>query len=609
MKRNLMIIALIALCLSAYNCGGGGAGPSNVPAGENSAVPSVLQMQPVQYVAQTGSYIYLKAKVLDGNGMPVPNVHVTFKDVSTTLGFATLGKAPAKVIGRPVAPTASTVTTSTDSLGVASTTLYSTTTGFFTIQASVESTTASGSTAAQLLTKKTVYYSDYTLTCKDSTGTYIYGEGCTQSTTGGTTTTVTPYIELKVDGNNDGWYNGTGDQALFENNDPADNTVNVLATVYDGKGGYLKNTKVTFAADSTVVSFPNGTTATTDNNGHALVLAKVTPTTITAENTVVNLTASTTGGAVGLVSLYLSPVTIASVSIAATPTTVATNGTATVTATVKTSLGTAAPDGTSVSFTSVCGVASTVSTGTITPFAQTTAGAATATFKAPSTNNLSCTVSASSGGVTASAIISVYTAAPEVTVKPDDLKILPATISVAILTISQTFQFTITGGYTPYITTSTDPGKAYNAATNTARWDGSPITVTVPGNAASGTVDLNAYDSKGTTVKATMTILRAGSSGTTLSINPAPLAMKASTSVTAYIIGGSGGPYQVVVSGGATTVTNAVCSPTTASSVIACPAGVTSFTVTAPAVATTATITVIDSVTGVSATSAVTVTL
>lgn len=617
MKRNILIIALIALCLSVYNCGGGGAGTANVPTGENPSLPSVLQLQPVQYVAQTGSYIYLKAKVLDGNGMPVTNYAVTFTNLSVS-GVLSPKAAPRAGSGRP-ADSSGAVTATTDSLGVATATLYSTAQGFVTVQASVATTTSPAAPAAQITSKKTVYYSSYYLQCQDSSGIYIYGDGCTQST-GGTTVSATPYILLYVDGNNNATYNESSDQTLFETS--SDDQVKVLATVYDGAGGYLKNTTVTFSADSTEVTFPMGSTATTDSNGQAYVLATVTPSVARTVSTVVNVMASTTGGATGMVSLYLSPVTISSVSISATPTTIATDGTATVSATVRTSLGTAVPDGTNVSFTSSCGVLSTVPSGSITPFAQTTSGVATAAFKAPS-SNYTCTVSATSGGLTASTSIVVYTSATAAAVVVDTLKILPATVAVAILSTVQTVSFTITGGYTPYTTTGTDPGKAFydngigggtandgtRNGTEGAVWSGSPVTVTIPANAASGTVTFTAYDSKGTSSAATMTILRAGTTATTLTINPSALAINnAAANVTFYIVGGSGGPYQIVTSNQnfANVLGGLPVACTAGAGTLSCPAGTTSFTVD-PVAAGAATITVIDSVTGVSATSAVTV--
>lgn len=529
MKRNLMIIALITLCLFAYSCGGGGAGTTNVPTGENPSLPSELQLQPVQYVAQTGTYIYLKAKVLDGNGMPVTNYAVTFSNLSTS-GVLSPLTAP-KASGRR-ASSSSTVTANTDINGNATATLYSTAQGFVTVQASVATTTSPAAPAAQITSKKTVYYSDYYRQCLDSSWIYIYGDGCTPSTT---TVSATPYIMLYVDGNNNGIYNETDDLTLFQNT--TDDQVSVKAVVFDGAGGYVKNTTVTFAADSAEVTFPTGSTATTNSNGQAYVLAKVTPSTTRTVSTVINITASTLGGAAGMVSLYLNPVTISSISVAATPTIILPDAKATITASLKTSAGTPAPDGTSVTFAASCPPLTSV--GYIaTPFAQTTGGAATVSFTGPSTSN-SCQVTAASAGMSATTYITVAAAAvPVPDVPPDTLSITPG--AVTVLAGSPPITFSIAGGYAPYTTTSTDPTKVFNdngagggTANNGIRdgaegsiWSGSTVNVTIPATAAAGTVDLNVYDGKGKTAKATITIIASGGvSGGALAVSPAAITL------------------------------------------------------------------------------------
>jgi hypothetical protein len=81
MKKIIILSVLLALSLFAFNCGGG-SGSSSSPKGENPGEPSIVQLLPAQFVAQTNSIITLHAKVLDGNGAPVNNIPVSFTNLS-----------------------------------------------------------------------------------------------------------------------------------------------------------------------------------------------------------------------------------------------------------------------------------------------------------------------------------------------------------------------------------------------------------------------------------------------------------------------------------------------------------------------------------------------
>jgi len=440
MKKIFILFILLALSLFTFNCGGG-SGSSSSPKGENPGEPSIVQLLPAQFIAQTNSIITLHAKVLDGNGAPVKSEPVSFTNLS------------------PIG-TLNSTTAQTNNAGIATVTLKSTTSGFSTVQVEVNKGTG------QVRDRKTVYFSSQSLT-------------------------LLPFMELDVDGsdvegsNKEEKFNEPEDFTLFESE--TDNQVNIRATVYDRFGERAPFIGVTFGADSSEATFPLGKIGTTDANGEAFVLVEVKPTAIRNLETVLNITSEADNGAVGMASLFLQPVIVSDVRVSANPTEVAPNGTSKITASVTLSTGNAAPDNTVVSFNPTCG--------SVTPFAQTTKGAAEATFTAPSTAG-NCSVTASVGDVHASVSINVV----------GTLTILPGAQTVWSSCKSQEIQFSISGGLPPYNTTSSDPSKAFNDVTGTGLWSGSQISVTIPALVAAGAVTLTVYDSKGKTAPATITI-------------------------------------------------------------------------------------------------------
>ncbi|MEF9427533.1 MAG: Ig-like domain-containing protein, partial [Candidatus Mariimomonas ferrooxydans] len=132
-KRFLLSIAFFTIIVLLAGCGGSG-GTTGIPRGVNPGIPSVVQLLPLQIVAQTNSYIDFRAKVLDGNGNPVKNERVTFTNLSSPFG------------------TLSSTVRYTDSLGFATVTLYSTTSGFATVQAEVDTG------AGWVRDRRTVYF-------------------------------------------------------------------------------------------------------------------------------------------------------------------------------------------------------------------------------------------------------------------------------------------------------------------------------------------------------------------------------------------------------------------------------------------------------------------
>lgn len=480
MMKRLSLIAISFILAAALAGCGGGTGASSQPTGVNAGVPSHIQVLPVQQIAQTNTYVPVKAKVLDGDGNLLANTEVTFTNLSLV---GSLSSTSAK----------------TDQSGIATVNLFSTTAGFSTVQAEV----ASGS--GMVRDKKTVYFSDYDLTV--------------------TTTSATPTLTLDVDGNNNQIYNEPSDTTLFET--PDDNEVMIRATLKVGDTP-VSDSLITFGADTSEGTFPLGNTAHTDTDGHAFVLVKVDPSVLRNFKTVLNITASADDGAANIVSLFLEPVTVDTVSVTA-PDTVASGSNATISATVTTTAGSTAPDGTAVSFSAT--------NGQVTPFGQTTSGAATATFTAPTLSvgapDQQATVTASSGGKSGVANITITAPTPAA----QNLQITPPLISVLSESTSQTLQFTISGGTPPYVTTSADPSVAYNDTPGNGVWNNlSTINVTIPADVSVGTVTLNVFDSVGAKTSATITIIQGA---TDFYLRPVSATISTGQSVTYTIFGGT----------------------------------------------------------------------
>jgi adhesin/invasin len=460
MRRLLRAATLVIIVATLAGCGGSGAGSSSQPTGVNAGVVSVVQVLPVQTIAQTNTYIPIKARILDGNGNLLPNIKVTFTNLS--------------LVG-----SLSSTSATTNQQGIATVNLFSSTAGFSTIQAEVA--TASGMDRD----KKTVFFTDFSLN-------------------------AAPTLTLDVDGNNNGIYNEPSDYILFET--PDDNEVLIRATLKSG-GAPVAGSLITFGADTVEGTFPLGNTAVTNNDGQASVLVKVDPIVLRNFNTVLNITAVSDYGAANIVSLFLEPVTVNTVSVTADSTTIDSGGTAAISALVSTTAGSTVPDGTAVDFAAT--------SGNVTPFSQTTGGVATAAFTAPTlaagSSDRQVTITASSGGKSGSVTVTVV--APQ-----QALTVVPGTITVVSdPTKTGTAKFTISGGTGSYTATSSDPSRVYNGTVNNGVWTGSTVTATIAIDAAPGDVTLTVTDSSGATTTATVTILGSTTPGvvSTLPINGA----------------------------------------------------------------------------------------
>ncbi|MCX7913254.1 MAG: hypothetical protein N2511_01570, partial [Thermodesulfovibrionales bacterium] len=140
LKFSTLLLALVIIA----SCGSGGGGSlPNIP-GTDSGIPSIVQLVPSSFIAQTHGCITLSAKVLDGNGAPVKAVPVTFTNLSHPLGELRHACNPGSpIVNSPI---------NTDSSGIATVYLLSNDPGFATILAQVYVG------IGQVRDRKTVYF-------------------------------------------------------------------------------------------------------------------------------------------------------------------------------------------------------------------------------------------------------------------------------------------------------------------------------------------------------------------------------------------------------------------------------------------------------------------
>lgn len=513
-KKILIILAVSVLAAGLFGCGGGNS-TSDTPTGVNPNVVSRVELLATSYVNQTNGYCYLKTKVIDGNGSPIKNRQVVYTNLSTigVLDFTSVN---------------------TDANGIATATLYSTVAGFATVQAEVN---ADNTGTEKIRDRKTVFFTPFDM---------CWGGDC-----GGTGSNLAS-LTLDVDSNNNGIYNETSDFIMF---DPAGKSDAIIrATVLGSSGAPLLNSEVTFGSDSPEVTFPLGSSTTapvvhTNIDGQASVLARVAPTILRNTESTVNITAKADNNTFNVLTLFLKPVVVNTVTVAADPSTVDSEGASVVSAIVKTNAGNPVPANTVVNFTA--------SAGSIVPFGPTDAtGKATAQFKAPkiTSGSQSVTVTASVGGKSGSATITVRAV-------PTQLLVVPGSRSVVSGATAVTTTFAISGGTGPYTTTSADPTRVYNTTVNNGSWTGSAITATIAPNACPGDVELTVYDAVGASVKVKVTIT---ASAAPLAITPSSASIcevdntcSAATATQLFTITGGAAPYSAT-SGATSIIANPV---------------------------------------------------
>lgn len=447
-KKILFTLSLLSIVVFLSGCGGGGGGSISAPPGTDPGVPAVVRLAASQYVAQTGSTIDLRAKVLDGNGRILQGVTVNFTNISL-----------------PLIGTLSAASAITDKYGVAKITITSPAAGLATVVASVSA----------LSDRNTVQFSS--------------------------SLSLSATMSLAVNsvpGN--ATYDELSDYTLFEPLPVVqpDNTVTILATVLNGDGTPASGKSITWGADnSRVVITP--LTSTTNAEGKANVSVNVTSSILDAE-IFVTVFATASNGASNMKTLFLKPVTISSStsSLSANPTRITPNGSSALTAVVKLNTGAAAPDETTVNFTTTCG--------TVTPFAPTAGGVAKGTFTGPVSEG-TCSVTATAAGVTLGSSVNILVTS--------QLVVIPSSVSIAV---GDAATVTVFGGIPNYTIISGSPTIATVSPTPLTA-SGQAFTVT---GVAQGSATITVRDSTGTSVTVTATVSTSGGGGggTTLGIMP-----------------------------------------------------------------------------------------
>jgi hypothetical protein len=400
-KKLLLLLLIVPLVFLIQSCGKG-AGSGYTPPGSGPGDPVYIKLKPSSHVAQTNGCIDFYAEVHDAQGELLANIPVTFTNLSEPFGVI-LDRCGGIEIQTPV---------NTDSWGRARITLMSTTPGFATIIAQ----TTLGS---QPRDRKTVLFS------------FCDTYECL---------VLAPSLHLDVDSEPpDGILNETGDFIIF---DP----LNLLVWGSD-------HAEATFTRTETW----------TNVNGQATAQVKFTPLSIRFTETHVNVWAYSDNVSsyvfpFDIVTFFLQPVFIASITVTANPSTIALSGTSEISALVLLNTGDPAPDGTSVIFSSYDATTCTACNnpactnpcGVIDLFGQTTDGVATATFTGPPTQ-ATCRIIAEANGVCGSTIVIVT---GPLTVAPSSDDICEST---TLCSAGQnTATFTISGGTGPYTVTSSD---------------------------------------------------------------------------------------------------------------------------------------------------------
>jgi hypothetical protein len=463
MKRFIVLIGLIILSLmiaAFLNSCGGGAGDDYTPPGINPGQPAELRLYPDRNVAQTGTYVSLRAFLIDANGSPVSGQVVNFTNHSI---YGVL----------------SSTTATTDSQGVATVQIRSTTDGIATVV--VES--------SGLRDRRSIVFTSYDII--DSVAIFP----------------VT--VQMDVDGDGDGVYNESEDLILFEA--PGDDTVLIRATV-SVFGQVVSEAEITFSDDHPDAYFPDGTdidgdgkgdykVTYTDSYGRAYATVKVEPSQVITTTSVMNVYAVTgyiyipeydsyfTG--YGSVSIFLEPIVIDQVQIYANPEKLNVGDSSDLTIGVRLSTGDPAPDGTTVQLSATCGSIDK-------PFVQTDKGNASAKFTAPMTPS-SCTVTATAGGVSDSVVIDVVS----------DLQITGPT---SMNEVSDSATFSVSGGTGPYTITFTNDATSANPIFNEASpYNGTSITLTTDNDCSKidqdTQVTITVTDSLGAQDSLTVTVL------------------------------------------------------------------------------------------------------
>ena len=449
MRKILIFIAFFVSIISLISCSDG-TSTSSAPGGVNPGFPSDIQLSVERYIVQTNADACFDARVLDGNGSPVSGVAVTFTIVSPigTINAKSAANAGCK----------SKSGTNTDSLGYASASVFSSTPGFITVQAEVNAGTG------LVRERKTVVY-----------------------TTSDVKTGLFPLLTMDVDSSpGNGVYNETSDFNLFETIN--DDSVEVLATVYDLFGNPVAGESIEWFTDQAEAVILEPLNLTTNINGQAKAIVKDIPLSLRDTETFLNVYAFAGNGAANMASLFLQPVAIntGKTYLTADPPVVDTGGTSTITAVIFMNTGEPIFDGATINFSTSCGA--------VTPFAQTTGGTAEATFTAPATEG-TCTITARIRGTV---IGTVHVIARTV------LRVVPAQQRADNI-LGETVTFKIYGGTPPYSIFQIS-GTVFPPDPATVVSSGGAFDVVIPAGAPTGVAKYDIYDAVGDKVTATLNI-------------------------------------------------------------------------------------------------------
>lgn len=217
--------------------------------------------------------------------------------------------------------------------------------------------------------------------------------------------TKTDTISLYADKNNNGIFNEPEDVTMLQNSSDTQISLKVVFKAKDGDA--LQGKTITFSSDSAEVTFPLGSSVTTDSRGEAFMLVKVTPAVLRNVATTVSIAAAA-GDVKNALLLQLRPVTVsaAASAISATPSDVFVGAQSLITVVARTNMDAYVPDGTVVFYSATCG--------TVPQSSITLAGVAKAAFTAPVVSaDTQCTITATANSVTIGrATLSVFTASP-----------------------------------------------------------------------------------------------------------------------------------------------------------------------------------------------------
>ncbi len=495
MMRNPIKIFVVLFVFSVllYGCGGGGAGVADVPPGVNPGQVSLLKLMPDRNVAQTGSFAYFHARVLDGNGVPLSGKTVNFTNMTTGV-------------------TLTATTAITDRDGIAKVGARMTHSGYATVIAEAE-----GHRDRRSLL----------FTNQNSIRGY----------------SLNPIIVLlQADRNMNGIYDEADDFKVCQG--PNMSVVRVKATTYV-MGVRQGGMRLGITADyPTLITFPNTPMLDQTTNTYYLTTNPMGEATVDItvncqlqpNELLFNIFATTdiyyiedfdlsfigTGG----MSLFLQPVTVTGILLTADPTTAMVGGTSQIRATVNTTIG-PAPDNTAVQLYTTCG--------TISPTpALTLNGVAEAVYTAPSyiPQGNKCTVIAKVANKEATVDINIT----------GQLDVQPSTLTIDG-NQGGTATFTVTGGIPGYRIYSNNAAFSPNPAT--LQRSGDSFTVNVPAGTPATTVTFTIIDSQGNRVTATLNITSTGT--TTLAVNPRAATIGASETAVFTITGGRA-PYTVTSS-------------------------------------------------------------